>query len=74
MSLEPDGHIAKIRHQEIEGWMKAMTMEYPVKDPAEYARLHVGDCINAIVFVQDLKFWVGEIHQTPADASGCVAQ
>jgi Cu/Ag efflux protein CusF len=63
VQLDPEGHIAKIRHQKIEGWMEAMTMEFPVKDPSEFARLHVGDHITATVFVQDLNFWIGEIRQ-----------
>ena len=74
VSLDPEGHIAKIHHDDIEGWMKSMTMEYAVKDPADYNRLHPGDCINATVYVQDLKFWLGEIQQTPPGDAGCVAQ
>jgi protein SCO1/2 len=62
VSLDPQGHIAKIKGQKIEGWMEAMTMEYPVKDQGEFAKLHVGDHITATVFVQDLNDWLGEIH------------
>lgn len=58
-----EGHIAKIKHQKIEGWMEAMTMEFPVKDAAEFATLHVGDHITATLFVQDLNYWIGEIRQ-----------
>ena len=56
-------NIAKIKHQEITGFMEAMTMEFPVKDAAEFAALHVNDHITATVFVQDLTYWIGEIHQ-----------
>jgi len=63
VSLDPKGHVAKINGQKIEGWMEAMTMEYPVKDQAGFEGLHVGDHITATVFVQDLNFWVGDIHQ-----------
>jgi hypothetical protein len=38
-----------------------MTMEYPVKDG--FDTLHVGDHINATVFVQGLDYSLGEIHQ-----------
>ncbi len=58
-----EGRIVKIKHQKIEGWMEAMTMEFPVKDDAGFATLHVGDHITATVFVQDLNYWIGEIHQ-----------
>ena len=63
VSLDPQGHTAKINGQKIEGWMEAMTMEYPVKDQNEFAQLHAGDRITATVFVQDLNYWLGEIHQ-----------
>jgi Cu/Ag efflux protein CusF len=63
VSLDPKGHIAKINGQKIDSWMEAMTMEYPVKDQKEFDTLHAGDHIAATVFVQDLNFWIGEIHQ-----------
>jgi len=63
VSVDPKGHIAKISGQKIEGWMEAMTMEYPVKDQSEFDKLHAGDHITATVFVQDLNYWLGEIHQ-----------
>jgi Cu/Ag efflux protein CusF len=62
VSLDPQGHIAKIDGQKIEGWMEAMTMEYPVKDQTEFAGLHVGDHITATIFVQGLNYSLGEIH------------
>ena len=63
VSLDPPGHTAKINGQKIEGWMEAMTMEYPVPDRAEFDQLHAGDHITATVFVQELNYWLGEIHQ-----------
>jgi protein SCO1/2 len=60
--LDPEAHAAVTKHQKIEGWMAAMTMEFPVKDEAEYKELHPGDQITATVFVQDLDFWIGEIR------------
>ena len=63
IQLDSSHHIARIRHQKIEGWMEAMTMEFPVKDENEFQALHTGDQIAATVFVQDADFWIGEIHQ-----------
>jgi Cu/Ag efflux protein CusF len=63
VSVDPQAHLAKINGQKIEGWMEAMTMEYPVKDQASLESLHTGDHIAATVFVQDLNFWLGDIHQ-----------
>ena len=61
--LDPQGRVALIKHQKIEGWMEAMTMEFPVKDRQEFQALHVGDLITATVFVRDLDYWIGEIHR-----------
>jgi len=63
VSLDPQGHVAKIKGEKIGGWMEAMTMDYPVKDQSEFDSLHAGDRIAATVFVQDLNYWLGEIHQ-----------
>ena len=71
--LDGQGKIATIRHQKIEGYMEAMTMQFPVKDPAEFAGLHPEDCINATVFVQGFNFWVGEIKHVPSTPGQCVA-
>ena len=62
VSLDPQAHIAKINGQKIEGWMEAMTMEYPVKDRSEFDALHIGDHITATIFVQGLNYSLGEIH------------
>ena len=63
--LEATGNIAAIQHEQIGDWMGAMTMEFPVKDPAEFAKLHTGQQIRATVFVQGYQFWVGEIQEAP---------
>ena len=62
VSVDPKGHLAKIDGQKIEGWMEAMSMDYPIKDQAALESLHAGDHITATVFVQDLNFWIGDIH------------
>ena len=62
VSIDPKAHLVKIDGKQIEGWMEAMTMEYPVKDNAELDSLHAGDHITATVFVQGLNYSIGEIH------------
>ena len=62
MRLDANLKVALIKHEEIPGWMHAMTMEFPVKDAAEFAKLKVGDKITATVFVRDLDYWIGEIQ------------
>jgi hypothetical protein len=63
VSLNPQAHTANIDGQKVEGWMDAMTMDYPVKDKKDFDELHVHDHITATIFAQGLNFWIGEIHQ-----------
>ena len=60
-SLDSGAKTASINAGKIEGWMEAMTMEYPVKPDAEFAKLHVGDRIQATVVVNDLKYYVTDV-------------
>jgi len=61
--LNPQTHAAVINGQEIEGWMSAMTMEYPVKADNDYQSLSPGEHIRATVFVQGMDFWIAGIHR-----------
>src|SRR5215475_7158594 len=60
-SLDPAAKSANINAGKIEGWMEAMTMEYPVKPEAEFSKLHVGDRIQATVVVNDVKYYVTDV-------------
>jgi protein SCO1/2 len=62
--LNPDVHSATIKHRNIEGFMEAMTMEFPIRNKDEYSKLQVGETIDGTVFVQDTDFWVGDIHES----------
>jgi Cu/Ag efflux protein CusF len=70
LRLDTQGKIAAIKAGKIEGWMEAMTMEYPVKDQTEFDKLHTGEKINATVFVQGNSYWVGDIQEDTAPAPG----
>ncbi len=61
--LDPQHKIAVIKGDKIEGWMEAMTMEYPVKAPSEFEKLKPGLKIQATVFQRpsDLEFWIGSV-------------
>jgi Cu/Ag efflux protein CusF len=63
MGVDVSGHTATIKHDDIEGFMKAMTMGYPVKDTAELGNLSVGEPITATVYVDGDDFWVGNIKR-----------
>jgi protein SCO1/2 len=62
-SLDAKDHTATIRHHKIEGFMDAMTMEFPVRNDKEFAALRVGETIDGTVFVQDTNYWVGDIQE-----------
>ena len=52
-----------VRHEEIPGLMKAMTMSYKVAKPAEFERLKPGQRIRAdLVVTDDLKSWLENIR------------
>jgi Cu/Ag efflux protein CusF len=61
LRLKPD-RIATIRHEKIEGWMEAMTMDFPVPSEAEWAKLKEGAKIRATVHTNDLHYWLTGIQ------------
>ena len=61
--LDPSGHVATIKHEEIKGFMGAMTMGYQVKDPAEFSKLSVGEPITATVYQTPDDMWIGNIQK-----------
>lgn len=64
-SLDASAKTANINAGKIEGWMEAMTMEYPVKPEGEFAKLHVGDHIQATVVVNDSSYYVTDVKVQP---------
>jgi protein SCO1/2 len=68
--LDADQHVATIKHEDIPGFMGAMTMGYPIKDPAEFSKLAVGEPITATVYVKGDEMWVGNIQKAGAKGDG----
>ena len=59
VSVDAGAHKATINHQEIPGFMGAMTMAYPVKNDAELQVVSSGDEITADVVVDpNNNMWV----------------
>lgn len=58
VGLDASGSTAMVRHGKIDGWMEAMTMEYPVKNKQEFVKLKVGEKIQAKVLVQGMDYWI----------------
>jgi Cu/Ag efflux protein CusF len=59
--LDEKDKLATIKHDKIEGWMGAMTMDYPIKEK-DFSTLHEGDKIDATVDVQGLDYSLSNIH------------
>lgn len=59
--IDPQTNVVTIKHEAIGDWMGAMTMDFPVKDPADQAKLKEGSPVSGTVFVQGLSYWVGEV-------------
>jgi Cu/Ag efflux protein CusF len=63
--LDPSAQLATIRGEEIQGWMPAMTMEYPIKDKQEFQKLKAGEQIQAKVLVQGTDYWLANVTEAP---------
>ncbi len=61
LRLRPEARVASIDHEKIEGWMEAMTMEFPVPKEEDFAKLREGATIHATVNVNDLNYWLTDI-------------
>jgi protein SCO1/2 len=62
LKVDPAGKSAAIDAEKIDGWMEAMSMDYPVHDPALLKPLKTGDHISATVHVPaDLNYWIDNI-------------
>ena len=68
VALDAASKTATIKAGKIGDWMEAMTMEYPVKPDAEFAKLKTGAHIKATVVVEDVKYYVTEIEVAAAPA------
>jgi len=62
LRLDAPAKIAAIKAGKIGDWMEAMTMEYPVKEQPEFDKLHIGDKIDATVYVQGNSYWIGGVQ------------
>jgi Cu/Ag efflux protein CusF len=63
-ALDASTKSATISAGKIDDWMEAMTMEYPVKPDTEFAKIHVGDHLEATVVVEGEKYYVTDVKVT----------
>ena len=72
VSVDTKNNEITLSHDAVAGFMEAMTMPYPVHDPAAVSELHPGDTITArIVTSKDAD---GEYHNTSLDRIVIVGQ
>lgn len=62
MRLDSQVRTATIKHKKIDGWMEAMTMEFPVHEARDFEKLKVGQKISATVYVRGDDFWIGNVE------------
>ncbi len=70
--LSDQDKTATIHHKDIDGFMKSMTMSYPVKDPQEFGALQPGNCIEGTLFQQGDDLWMGDIKHLDLTPEQCV--
>lgn len=58
VSVDSDSNHVTIAHDEIEGFMQAMTMPFAVQDPLELESVSPGDQVEAILVVSDERSWL----------------
>jgi protein SCO1/2 len=61
LALAPDGAEASIKHDDIPGFMSAMTMSYKVRDAKEFAGLKPGDLITGTLVVETSGAYLTEV-------------
>jgi len=64
LAIRSDGREVTIRHQEIKGFMPAMTMPFQVKDPAVAKGRLPGDLVKATLLVTDDESWLSHVEKT----------
>jgi Cu/Ag efflux protein CusF len=67
LRMDAQVRTAVIKHENIEGWMEAMTMEFPIREAREFEKLSVGKRISATVFVRGDEYWIANIQDAPAE-------
>ena len=71
LSLDEKSKLAQIKHEKIDGWMEAMTMEFPVPNEKDFETLAKGRKVWATVYSResDLEYWIGEVREEGGEVS-----
>jgi Cu/Ag efflux protein CusF len=58
IAVDAEHHSVTVEHDEVKGYMGAMTMPFPLKDEKLYGVLKAGDLITATLVVGDSGWWL----------------
>ncbi|HEY8536897.1 MAG TPA: SCO family protein [Vicinamibacterales bacterium] len=64
ITVQPSPPRLTIKHEDIEGFMPAMTMPFEVRDAALLERTKAGDLVRATLNVQGVEAWISAIEVT----------
>ena len=67
VAMKPEEKIVRIRHEEIPGYMAAMTMPFEVKDTNELAGVNAGDTVTFRMLVTETDGWIDQIKKVEVD-------
>lgn len=63
VELDPDGRTVKIKHEEIPGYMDAMTMPFEARPASELNGLAAGDTVAFRMSVTETDGWINQIQK-----------
>ncbi len=66
VTIRPDHREVTVTHDEVKGFMDAMTMPFSVKDPSLVAELKPGDVIAATLVLTNEESYLTAIRRTAA--------
>jgi protein SCO1/2 len=64
VSVKADRTEVTVTHDEVKGFMDAMTMPFAVKDPSQVAAIRAGDVIAATLILTDEASYLTDIRRT----------
>ena len=75
VSKDPANHSLVVDHDDIPGFMPAMTMPYPVEKGTDFSAIEPGDRIEARVVVQsNVSYWLDHIVVTDSTQRGLMVK
>src|SRR5438876_554705 len=66
LAVRTDGKTVQIKHEEIPGYMKPMTMDFEVRDTSELRDVEAGDSISFRVLDSGKDGWIDQIKKLDA--------